>query len=128
MKNILIILFGTILSFQLVAQTEDSAFKLISEGKYDVLNTHLSSEIELLMPDDADFYSANETLSKLKGFFNEVQANQWKEKHIGGTKGGMSTYSVGNFKSFEGVDYRLYIVKEEVQGSLKIISIEIEEI
>lgn len=128
MKNYLFTSVFCMLFMGINAQNLVTPFKLISTNDYVLLQEQMSSEIELLTPEVADFFTARETINQLKSFFNDLSPTDWKEKHVGGTKGGMSTYSVGNFKNSSGVAYRLYIVKDKVGEDMKIVSIEIEEI
>jgi len=126
MRNYFLYLLFSLMTFGLSAQ-DASAFKLISKGDFAAIAAQMDNEVELILPDASDFYPANKALEMLKAALVDVDPVKWTEKHIGGTKGGLSTYSVGNLKSSKGSTYRLFIVKEKVAEGLKICSLELEK-
>lgn len=111
----------------MVAQENISTVKLISKGKFEKLAKHMDDEVELVLLDEADYYDAPTAVRKLKRALKDLGPGTWKVKHVGGTKGGLSSYSVGIFK-VKSNSYRLYIVKEKIDGVTKIVSIELERL
>jgi hypothetical protein len=126
MKNYMIILIFGLFVGTLSGQEGPSSFKLISNANFDQLTDQLDEKVELILPKRADVFPKAKVIVLLQEAIQRIEQIAWKEKHIGGTRGGESTYSVGHIKTASGKNYRMYIVKEKVRDRLKIVSIELE--
>ncbi len=99
-------------SMLLVAQQGEGLLRDLGSAKLELLESRMSSEVELCISDSPDFFSKAEALQKIKTFLKDVGAKSARKVHSGKSADKGSRYWVGKLKASKGV-YRVFLYLEK---------------
>jgi len=128
-KRFLFILLLGIFIMPLTAQSFDSAFKqmqtAINTGNYSNLSVLFSDTVDLTVRDTDGIFSKAQAKGVLKSFFENDKPKSFQIKHQGSSNNG-TVYAIGLYVSSK-ASYRVYALFKDMQGSAKIVQLQIEE-
>jgi hypothetical protein len=128
-KRWLLIFFAISLAMSSIAQNYESAFQQMktafNSGDFATLSNLFSDSVDLTVKNTNGIFSKTQAKGVLKNFFENDNPKSFQIKHQGASNGG-TMYVIGLYVS-QNASYRVYALYKEIQGSAKIVQLQIDK-
>lgn len=102
------------------SQAKASVFESIGSGDAELVASYMDDNIEICFDDRIDFMTKIQAKKALTSFYKENPPLSFKALHKGNSKGADSKYMIGEYRSQNARNFRVYIFVKNL-GSTTLI-------
>ena len=120
MRNYIISICLLLLAGTSWSQANASVFESIGSGDAELVSSYMDDNIEICFDDRIDFMTKIQAKRALASFYKENPPLSFKALHKGNSKGADSKYMIGQYRSQNARNFRVYIFVKNTGTQTKI--------